>query len=353
MSDLALENLSKTYAGADRPALNGLTLQVPSGQMLALLGPSGCGKSTALRLIAGLEVPTKGSISIDGAVQNAVPAQARGAVMVFQDHLLFPHMTVAENVGFGLRMQGAPSGEIAARVRQMLARVHLAAQADARPAMLSGGQAQRAALARALITRPRVLLLDEPLASLDPHLRAQMRSLIAQVQSDMGITTVLVTHDQCEAVQMAPRIALVIEGGLRQIGPARDFYDRPASLAVAQFFGGVNFWPAQVQSGRVESALGEFALRQDWAALGLTGKGMLTLRPEAVQIAQKGNAGARPARLLSLRDLGESLRAQVILAGDVVLEMTLAPHQMQAVNAGDLHIVLPENALWFIPQTGQ
>jgi ABC-type Fe3+/spermidine/putrescine transport system ATPase subunit len=249
MSDLSLQNLSKTYAGAGVPALSNLCLDVPSGEMLALLGPSGCGKSTALRLIAGLERPSSGDVRIGGASVAPLPPEARGAVMVFQNHLLFPHMSVAQNVGFGLRMRGA--NDIAAQVAQMLARVQLSAQADARPAMLSGGQAQRAALARALILRPRVLLLDEPLASLDPHLRAEMRSLIADVQAEMGITTLIGTHDQAEAVQLAPRIALMMQGRLRQLGPARDFYDRPASMAVALPAGVQIFcWIATLASGR-------------------------------------------------------------------------------------------------------
>jgi ABC-type Fe3+/spermidine/putrescine transport system ATPase subunit len=346
MSDLRLENLSKTYAGADQPALHPLSLSVGAGEMLALLGPSGCGKSTALRLIAGLDVPSSGAVYIGAAPVTALPPEARSAVMVFQNHLLFAHMSVAQNVGFGLRMRGLGRTEIDQRVAQMLARVQLTAQAQAMPAMLSGGQAQRAALARALILRPRVLLLDEPLASLDPHLRGEMRALIAQVQAEMGITTILVTHDQAEAVQLAPRIALLMQGRLCQIGPARDFYDRPASLAAARFFGGVNFLPAHIAQGQVQCALGRFGARAGWA-----GQGHLTIRPESVQISPTPAPNVINARLTALRDLGEICRAVVVTDQGVSLEISLAHHAAQGLSLGQtLYATLPEGAIWFIAQ---
>jgi ABC-type Fe3+/spermidine/putrescine transport system ATPase subunit len=343
MSDLSLHNLSKTYAGARAPALSDLSLDVPSGGIVALLGPSGCGKSTALRLIAGLERPSSGDVRIGGQSVAGLAPEARSAVMVHQNHLLFPHMSVAQNVGFGLRMQGAR--DIGDRVAQMLDRVQLSAQASARPAMLSGGQAQRAALARALILRPRVLLLDEPLASLDPHLRADMRDLIAQVQAEMGITTVLVTHDQAEAVQLAPRIALMMQGRLCQFGPPRDFYDRPASMAVARFFGGVNFLPARVVAGKVRSALGDFPAQGAWV-----GAGHVTIRPEAVQITAPSDSTIA-AHLTTLKDLGEVCRALVKTEGGVSLEVSVPTHQAPDLHQGQLlHLSLPSRALWFIPQ---
>lgn len=345
MSDLRLENLSKTYAGAARPALCGLNLSLRSGEILALLGPSGCGKSTALRLIAGLDRPSTGAVYIGGAPVTALPPEAREAVMVFQNHLLFAHMSVAQNVGFGLRMRGLGRSEIDQRVAQMLARVQLTAQAQARPAMLSGGQAQRAALARALILHPRVLLLDEPLASLDPHLRANMRALIAEMQAEMGITTLLVTHDPAEAVQLAPRIALLMQGQLQQLGAARDFYDRPASLAAARFFGGVNFLPARAAQGQVDSALGRMAARPEWA-----GPGHITIRPEAVHIAQ-GGRGEWQMRLSALRDLGEICRATVRGDTGITLHMSLPHSAAQSLVIGqNLPITLAQGAVWFIAQ---
>ena len=194
MTTLRLADLCKTYPGADRPALAGLDLTVETGTLTALLGPSGCGKTTAMRLVAGLLRPDAGDVLLDGHSILALPPERRGVAMVFQNPLLFPHLTVAGNLGFGLRMRGLPASEISDRVGAMLERVRLDGLGPRRPVELSGGQQQRAALARALILQPKVLLLDEPLSNLDPTLRDEMRSLIRDLQRETGITTLIVTH---------------------------------------------------------------------------------------------------------------------------------------------------------------
>ena len=207
MTQVAIKELTKVYPGADAPSVDNLTLDIGSGDLAALLGPSGCGKTTTMKMIAGLLPPTAGDVAFDGrSVLNDKP-ENRGVVMVFQNYLLFPYMSVADNIGFGLKMRKVPRGEIARRVGEMLELVRLPDLGARRPRELSGGQQQRVALARALIVKPRVLLLDEPLSNLDAHLRFEMRDLIRGLQQEMGITTIFVTHDQEEAVVLADRIA--------------------------------------------------------------------------------------------------------------------------------------------------
>ncbi|MBL8045364.1 MAG: ABC transporter ATP-binding protein, partial [Anaerolineales bacterium] len=239
MTHVALNQLTKTYGTFT--AVHQLSLNIPSGQITALLGPSGCGKTTTLKMLAGLIAPTSGDIAFDDSSVLNTPAERRGAVMVFQNHLLFPYMSVAENVAFGLKMRGADKKTTARQVSELLAHVQLAGFDKRKPHELSGGQQQRVALARALITQPRVLLLDEPLSNLDAYLRDEMRELILMLQRERGITTVVVTHDQEEAVILADRIALLFHGELQQFAAPRAFYERPTNERVARFFGGTNF----------------------------------------------------------------------------------------------------------------
>ena len=196
MTHLILSELSQTYATTGKPALDRLNLEIESGQLNALLGPSGCGKTTAMKMIAGILTPTSGDILFDGTSVLPIPAERRGAVMVFQNYLLFPYMSVGDNVGFGLKMARVNKSTIEKKVKQMLELVQLPGVQGRKPSQLSGGQQQRIALARALIVEPKVLLLDEPLSNLDAHLRDEMRELIRDIQEKMGITTVFVTHDQ-------------------------------------------------------------------------------------------------------------------------------------------------------------
>jgi len=284
---VSLAGLSKQYG--DSHAVRDLTLDLPPGKITALLGPSGCGKTTTLKMIAGLIAPTAGDIVFDGASVARVPAERRGAVMVFQNHLLFPYLSVAENVAFGLKMRGKDRATIQRKVSEMLAQVRLAGFEDRRPRQLSGGQAQRVALARALVVEPRVLLLDEPLSNLDAHLRDEMRELILDLQRQSGITTVFVTHDQEEAVLLADRVALMLDGSLQQVGEPRAFYERPASVAVTRFFGGMNFLSGQRAGSVVETALGSFHLA---SATQPDGPVTLTIRPENIRLCHDSEAPA-------------------------------------------------------------
>jgi ABC-type Fe3+/spermidine/putrescine transport system ATPase subunit len=285
MTGVTLTGLTKQYAGGY--AVRDLTLALPPGKITALLGPSGCGKTTTLKMIAGLIEPTAGDIAFDDASMVRVPAERRGAVMVFQNHLLFPYLSVAENVAFGLTLRGEPRAAIQRKVREMLARVRLAGFEERRPRQLSGGQAQRVALARALVVEPRVLLLDEPLSNLDAHLRDEMRELILDLQRQSGITTVFVTHDQAEAVLLADRVALMLDGVLQQQGEPRVFYEHPASVAVARFFGGAYFLVGRRAGPVVTTPLGNFRLA---SATQPDGPVVLTIRPENVRLCDAGAA---------------------------------------------------------------
>ncbi len=222
-----LADLSLVYPKVEIPSVDHLNLAIEAGSLFALLGPSGCGKTTTLKMIAGLLEPTHGEIAFDGRPVARIRPEQRNTAMVFQKPLLFPHMTIGQNVAFGLRMRHVAPATIRERVAQMLDLVRLPNVADRRPGELSGGQEQRISLARALVTNPAVLLLDEPLSQLDANLRLEMRDLIRQIQRELGVTTIFVTHDQEEAVMLADRIALMLGGQLLQVGKPSDFYERP------------------------------------------------------------------------------------------------------------------------------
>jgi len=240
VAELRLVALEKRYGAT--VAVAGIDLAVREGEFMTLLGPSGCGKTTTLGLVAGFFAPSAGSIHIGGKAVAELPPFRRDIGVVFQDYALFPHLTAAENVAFGLRMRKLPAAEIATRVREALDLVQLAGLGDRRSLELSGGQRQRVALARALVIRPTVLLLDEPLSNLDLKLREEMRVEIATLQRRLGITTVFVTHDQGEALVMSDRIAVMNAGRIEQVGTPSDIYERPATRFVAEFIGRMNFF---------------------------------------------------------------------------------------------------------------
>lgn len=241
---IELHDLCKSFA--DLEVLSDINLDVKNGEFLTLLGPSGCGKTTLLRLISGFETPTSGSIHINGQNSANVPPHLRHVNTVFQSYALFPHMTVFDNIAFGLRCKKLPKTEIQQRVEEALAVVKLAAFADRLPAELSGGQQQRVAVARAAVNQPLVLLLDEPLSSLDYRLRKTLQIELKQLQRKLGITFIFVTHDQEEALSMSDRIVVMNEGVIQQIGTPREVYESPHNLTVARFVGEVNIFPAQV-----------------------------------------------------------------------------------------------------------
>lgn len=248
---LTVENLSKRFGAVQ--AVDDVSFEIDAGAFFALLGPSGCGKTTIMRMIAGFEEPDTGRILIDGEDVVAHPPHKRPVNMMFQSYALFPHMSVAKNIAFPLRRQGKASGVVAERVRDMLRLVQLEGLGERRPHQLSGGQKARVALARALAARPRLLLLDEPLSALDRKMREETQFELMQVQRDLGVAFLVVTHDQNEAMAMAQRIAVMRQGRIEQIGAARDVYEHPASAWLASFIGDANLIDAMV-SGEAETA---------------------------------------------------------------------------------------------------
>ncbi len=277
---LELDRLTKRYEG--NVAVDALSLEVSQGEFIALLGPSGCGKTTTLQMIAGFVEPTSGGIRLDGQDLVARKPSARGLGVVFQSYALFPHMTVAQNVGFGLEMQGVGVDERRERIAQTLAMVGLTALADRHPRRMSGGQQQRVALARALVIRPRILLLDEPLSNLDAKLREEMQIELRQIQKKLGTTTILVTHDQGEAMALADRIVVMNKGRAEQIGPPHETYEWPATPFVADFLGKSNVLDADVGSDRRTVRIGTAIWTLDEAMD--AGPATVSIRPEKMRL---------------------------------------------------------------------
>jgi putative spermidine/putrescine transport system ATP-binding protein len=278
MARLELENLTKRYGSFH--AARGIDLDVAEGEFVVLLGPSGCGKTTTLRMVAGFIEPTEGTVRIGGRDVTELPPWKRNTGLVFQNYALFPHLSVSENVAFGLEMRKVPKADAHAKVADALRLVRLNHLAERLPRQLSGGQQQRVALARALVFRPDVLLLDEPLSNLDAKLRAEVRVEIRSLQSRLGITTVMVTHDQEEALTMADRLVVMSEGAIRQVGSQRDLYERPADRFVAGFVGRSSFIRGRMRADRLETAGGlevRTAARAD-------GDAVIALRPERILV---------------------------------------------------------------------
>jgi len=281
MSAIVLRGLTKRFGTV--AAVRALSLEIREGELITLLGPSGCGKTTTLRLIGGFEIPDAGDILFGDRSVTPLPPERRNIGIVFQSYALFPHMTVWQNVAFGLEMRRESTGAVRRRVGAILERVQLGGLEGRYPYQLSGGQQQRVALARALVTNPAVLLLDEPLANLDAKLREDMRFYIRQLQRDVGITTVYVTHDQAEAMVLADRIAVMRDGLLQQVGQPEEIYRRPSNAWVAEFVGLSNFIPGTVagrEDGRlvVRTAAGTFACAGEAAGSDV----LICVRPEAL-----------------------------------------------------------------------
>lgn len=251
MSKITLRNIHKSFA--DAMVLDEVHLNVAQGELVSLLGPSGCGKTTTLKIIAGLLAPDRGAVFIGDELVNQVPVEKRGAVIVFQDFLLFPHMTVAENIGFGLKMAGKSKPDIRKQVSRMLELVQLADLGKRYPSELSGGQKQRVALARALAVEPRVLLLDEPFSNLDSRLKDSVREFTLGIQKTLGITTILVTHEKEEALMYSDRVAIMLGGKIRQYGTPEELYRTPATLEVANFLGDNNLIEGTLVNGGFSS----------------------------------------------------------------------------------------------------
>jgi putative spermidine/putrescine transport system ATP-binding protein len=311
-TSVELVDVVKEYPGAGSRALDGVSLEVARGEFVALLGPSGCGKTTALRALSGLEQITSGHVRIGGTDVESVPVHKRDIGMVFQSYSLFPHMTVTQNVAFGLEMRRVDSARRTQRSAEALELVGLGHLGDRYAHQLSGGQQQRVALARALVTRPRVLLLDEPLSALDAKVRVQLRDEIRRIQQETGITTLFVTHDQEEALAVADRVAVMNAGRIEQIGTPEDLYLRPATTFVANFVGLSNRLPG-VLRGSTVSVFGH-----DLQVIGAPVRdGAVTafVRPEDLSFGSEGLA----ATVASTSFLGALRRTQVRLADDTIV----------------------------------
>ena len=341
---LELRGVSLRYRKDADPALKNLSLRVEAGELVTLLGPSGCGKTTALKIMAGLLSPTSGDVLFDGRSILGVPPEKREAAMVFQKPLLFPHMSVEANVGFGLRMRGIAQAETSARAREALRRVRMEGFGDRRPGELSGGQQQRVSLARALVTEPKLLLLDEPLSALDANLRDALRDLLKELQDEGGYTTVFVTHDQEEAVVLADRIALMTNGALRMYDRPQAFYDRPLTREVAEFFGATNFIRGRAgpSGDRVETPLGTFRLRKPVPPGDVT----LTIRPEALRLGppDEGGENSFAARVSGAAYLGTRI-SYTLQAQGTYLRAALPPHTRLTVGERT-NVRLPADSLW-------
>lgn len=291
-ASVELRSLTKTYAGAI--AVDNLSLQVHPGEFLSLLGPSGCGKTTTLRMIGGFEFPDDGSIQISGRNVENLPPHKRPVNTVFQAYALFPHMKVADNVAYGLRRSGVSKSDMAQRVSRALDMVRMTAYASRKPAQLSGGQQQRIALARALVNRPAVLLLDEPMSALDRKLREEMQVELKLLQRELGTTFVFVTHDQEEALSMSDRVAVMKDGRIEQIGTASQVYDAPESAFVAGFIGRQNSFPATISSF-------------DSAGVSVRTAGLSLYSSRPVKGEQPASAGAEVTAAIRPESIGVSL----------------------------------------------
>jgi spermidine/putrescine transport system ATP-binding protein len=315
----AVELVDVTKRYGDVVAVDAINLEVRPGEFLSLLGPSGCGKTTTLRMLAGFEQPDSGFIRISGEYVQGVPPHKRDVNTVFQHYALFPHMTVAENVAYGLRQKGVPRDEIRTRVAEALDMVQMSKLADRRPRQMSGGQQQRVAVARALVNRPSILLLDEPLGALDRKLREEMQIELKLLQGRLGITFVFVTHDQEEAMSMSDRIAIMLDGHIEQLGDPETVYEHPTTAFVAGFIGRNNFWQgtAMADGSRADDGTVFVATRPEEQVP--TGQPALAaVRPECIALAAAAPAqstNAVRARVAGVSHFGDVLQ-YVVTAGD-------------------------------------
>ena len=341
-SAVAFRDLYRHYG--EVRALDGLTLDLAPGEMVVLLGPSGCGKTTALRILAGLDVADSGSVMVHGKDITRVPANKRGMGMVFQAYSLFPHLTVAENVAFGLKLRGDDRRRRLDRAGEMLELVGLSEHGRRYASQLSGGQQQRVALARALAIEPAVLLLDEPLSALDAKVRVQLRDEIRRVQLEVGTTTLFVTHDQEEALAVADRVGVMNQGRLDQVAPPTELYARPATRFAAEFVGLSNRLPAEVSGGAATLLASRVALMD--GSIG-HGTGLALVRPESVDISASGEANAR---VVSVAFLGPFSRVQCRLYdGQIVLAQVPSSAASQLAQDQAIRVDVRADAVLVVP----
>jgi sulfate transport system ATP-binding protein len=346
---IAVRHLSKRYGTFQ--AVDDVSFDVPAGQLVALLGPSGSGKSTILRIIAGLETAERGSVELTGEDATAIPIQRRGVGFVFQHYALFRHMTIRDNIAFGLKVRKLPKAEIRARVDELLNLVQLTGYATRYPSQLSGGQRQRVALARALAPRPKVLLLDEPFGALDAKVRDELRTWIRRLHDEVHVTSLFVTHDQQEAFEVADQVVVLNRGRIEQMGPPQDLYEQPATPFVTEFLGSVNVFKGQSNSGlglvggglQVPTVLGEN-----------DGPISVYVRPHDLDLSRERNGRPGwPGRVLRVTPLGAFVRLDVALADGTDVRVELSRERYAALNAhiGETFYVTPRDLKVFHDQS--
>ena len=346
MANLELQNVKKSFGSTE--VIHGVDVQIADGEFIVIVGPSGCGKSTLLRMVAGLETVSSGNVLIDGEVVNEKEPMDRDIAMVFQNYALYPHMSVRQNMGYGLKIAGLAKEQIEAKVAEAAKLLELEDLLDRKPRQLSGGQRQRVAMGRAIVREPAVFLFDEPLSNLDAKLRVQMRLEIRELQSKLGVTSLYVTHDQVEAMTMADRMIVMNEGVTEQIGTPLEVYESPRTLFAAQFIGSpaMNIFDAEIDSGKIllhGSVVAKTAQRD--------GKVKLGIRPEHLVPDPKGGIA------VSLQ-VAEPLGANTLLHGrlsghEVPITVSLAGvHRIEAGSDGRQFLVKPDHIHLFDPSTG-
>ncbi len=351
MAFLDLINVRKVFGGV--AAVEDFNLEVERGEFVSFLGPSGCGKTTTLRMIAGFDLPTSGSIRLDGAEITFRPPNQRNVGMVFQSYALFPNMTVAENVGFGLKLRKKPAEYIQERVERLLGLIHLPDKGKSYPYQLSGGQQQRVALARALAIEPQVLLLDEPLSALDAKIRVELRSEIRRIQRELGITTIYVTHDQEEAMSLSDRVVVMSRGVIEQVGAPFQIYNYPSTLFVASFVGTLN----QLQCTVTDPAAGRLSYNGQAittaspieASRGDTV--MLMLRPEELRLGGQDGENRLTGTVEAVNFLGSIVRVTLSLGGPRLTMDLFNERKLELPQVGQTHTVsFPAYATWVMAE---
>ncbi|KRQ87456.1 Spermidine/putrescine import ATP-binding protein PotA [Caloramator mitchellensis] len=322
MSTIELLNICKSFAGKD--VLKNINLRIEQGQFFSLLGPSGCGKTTTLKIIAGLIKPDSGDILFDGCSVLNIKTEKRGATIVFQDYLLFPHMTVEENIGFGLKMTGVGKKIRHEKVKELMELVQLNGYEKKYPSEISGGQRQRAALARALAINPRVLLLDEPFSSLDERLRDNMREFVLDLQRRLKITTILVTHDKEEALMLSDKIALMFDGKIIQIGTPNELYNMPVSREAADFWGDNNYIEGKVEKGVFKCCFGDFnvGFEKDSDVVAM-------IRPEFVYLNLNYLDGQIKGKILKKKYAGDKVYYEVLASNNILKSTTISTNLLE------------------------
>ena len=328
---IVFKNVTKHFGGSS--VVDDLSLEIQDGEFVVLLGPSGCGKTTTLRMLAGLETATEGDIFIEGERVNDVPTQHRDVAMVFQSYALYPHMTIAENIGYPLRVRKIEKTERAARVNRVAAMLEIESLLDRKPRQLSGGERQRVALARAIVREPRAYLMDEPLSNLDARLRVQMRGELKRLQHQLGTTTIYVTHDQAEAMTLASRVAVMKKGRLQQFDTPMNIYNHPANRFVAEFVGSpsMNFVEGKIDSGRFVSD--GFQIPLDGFAHGA--RVTLGIRPEHIQVFSEPRDGA----------IAATVYVTELMGNETFVFVSVGPNRLIARAPADFRAAL-ESKVW-------